>query len=99
MCMAPDRRNESMSRFLYKLDKSKEITESERESYVGIYRLVNNLKSEDYAALGRVLEAGEELTLRNVLKEIRSEKRSYDVKIDDSFGLLEIGRASCRERV
>ena len=87
--MAPDRRNESMSRFLYKLDKSKEITESERESYVGIYRLVNNLKSEDYAALGRVLEAGEELTLRNVLKEIRSEKRSYDVKIDDSFGLLD----------
>ena len=87
--MAPDRRNESMSRFLYKLDKSKEITESEREAYVGIYRLGNNLKSEDYAALGRVLEAGEELTLRNVLKEIRSEKRSYDVKIDDSFGLLD----------
>ena len=34
--MAPDRRGESMSRFLYKLDKSKEITDSERESYVGI---------------------------------------------------------------
>ena len=87
--MAPDRRGESMSRFLYKLDKSKEITDSERESYVGIYRLVNNLKSEDYAALGRVIESGEELTLRNVLKEIRSEKRSYDIRIDDSFGLLD----------
>lgn len=80
---------ESYSRFLYQLEQNKEITESEREAYIGIYRMVRQLEKSDGAAIGAVVNTGAELQLANLLSAVRSGKfRHMDVKITDEFGLV-----------
>lgn len=79
--------NKKFSRFLYELDQKKEITDAERESYIGIYRYFRQLEKTDDAAIGGILSAGAEHTLGNMLTAMRSRKsenRSY--RVDDSFG-------------
>lgn len=80
---------ERYSKFLYKLEKNKEITEEEKQSYIGIYRLINRIEKTDHSALGRVLESNGEITFRNILTAARSSKKSFDIKISNDFGLLE----------
>ena len=46
---------ESYSRFLYGLEQNKEITPEERESYIGIYRLVRQIEKADGAVVGRLI--------------------------------------------
>ena len=38
------KQEEKYAKFLYKLEKKGEITEEEKQSYIGIYRLFANLK-------------------------------------------------------
>ncbi len=81
--------DEKFSRFLYKLERAKEITESEKESFIGIYRLFHTLKAQDYQAIGSVLRTDREMTLGNLLQASRTQKRSkgaMDYVVDDSFG-------------
>lgn len=82
---------EKYSTYLWKLEKqSGQITEEERKSYIGIYRLLNNIEKTDGAALGAVLNSGRELTLSNLLTAVRTFKnKGINQKIDDSFGGLE----------
>lgn len=82
---------EKYSTYLWKLEKQGgQITEEERKSYIGIYRLLNNIEKTDGAALGAVLNAGRELTLSNLLAAVRTFKnKGINQKIDDSFGELE----------
>jgi hypothetical protein len=81
---------EKYSKYLWKLEKDKGITEEERKSYIGIYRLVNAVEKSDGAALGAVIKAGQEITMNNLLTAIRT-KNSGGIKtaIDDNFGALE----------
>ncbi len=90
----PDERNEKFSRFLYKLEHSGQINDKEKESYIGIYRLFENLKATDHAAIGTVLMSGSEMTIGNLLgasRTLQRSKRGMDYKIDDEFGGLESG--------
>lgn len=90
----PDKQSDKYSRFLYKLEKSGQITDKEKESYIGIYRLFENLKNTDHAAIGMVLETGSEMTIGNLLTANRSlekTKRGIDFKVDDNFGGLKAG--------
>ena len=48
---------ESSSRFLWKLEKQHGISEEERSSYIGIYRLLHQIEKSDGAAIGAVVEA------------------------------------------
>ena len=87
----PDRKGDKYSRFLYKLEQSGQITDKEKESYIGIYRLFENLKQTDHAAIGMVLETGSEMTIGNLLTANRSlekTKRGMDFKVDENFGGL-----------
>ena len=54
---------ERYARFLMQLERSGEITEEERSSYIGIYRLFRQLKKTDHAAIGSVLEEGGEMVM------------------------------------
>lgn len=83
-------RAESYSEYIWKLDKNKEVTESEKEAYIGIYRLIRQIEKNDGRPIGDVLSSDEELTLRNLLTAIRNRKHSgIDVSVDDAFGTLE----------
>ncbi len=78
---------ESYSRFLYKLEKQKGISEEEKSAYIGIYRLVRQIEKADDAAVGALWQTGAEFTLGNLLSALRSSRRgSMDYSVDDGFG-------------
>ena len=77
---------EDFARFLHKLDKSRSMTAAERESYIGIYRLIRQVEKADGKAQGYLLANGAELTMENLLSALRSGRRgTMDYKIDESF--------------
>lgn len=82
--------SENYSRFLYGLEKNGEISEEERESYIGIYRLVRQMEKSDGAALGAVVNVQAELNFSNLLSAVRSAKaKALDVRVTDETGVLE----------
>lgn len=86
----------SRSRFLWKLEKEHRISEDERESYIGICRLLHQITGNDRAAIGLVVNEKAEFTLRNLMTAARSRKRTIDAKVDEEFGLNE-GAGDTRE--
>lgn len=80
---------EKYSKYLWQLQKSGDISEQERDGYIGIYRLLNNIEKSDGAAIGAVLQSDREMTLGNLLTAVRTMKNhGIDTKIDDDFGGL-----------
>lgn len=78
------------SEYLWELEQRHQITPEERESYVGIYRLLRQIEKTDGAVIGAVVNQGGELSLKNLLSAVRSRKvYGTDVKIDESFGGIE----------
>lgn len=81
---------EKYSKFLYKMEKNGEISEEERSSFIGIYRMIRTLEKNDGAAVGALVNQGAELTFQNLLSAVRSRKKGQmDYKIDDSFNGIE----------
>ena len=80
---------ESYSRFLYGLEQNKAITEAERDSYIGVYRLVRQIEKSDGAVVGALVNAQAELHFSNLLSAVRSGKvKSVDVKVADELGTV-----------
>ncbi|MCM1044761.1 MAG: DUF6240 domain-containing protein [Candidatus Gastranaerophilales bacterium] len=80
---------ESYSRFLYGMEKNKEITEQEKDAYIGIYRLIRQIERSDGAVVGAVVNTQAELQFSNLLSAVRSNRfKGLDVKVEDSFGAL-----------
>lgn len=85
-----DTGNTKYTEFLYKLEKSSEITESEKTAFIGLYRLFRKIEKSDGKLVGDVIKADERLTLSNIISASRSDRQvGTDIKIDDSFGALE----------
>ena len=81
--------SEKFSEFLYKLDKKKDISENEREAYIGIYRLFRQIEKSDGAVIGSLLNQNAELSFSNLLSAVRTKKAKHtDVKVDDSTGFV-----------
>jgi len=86
--------DEKYARFLYKLEHNEEITEEERESFIGIYRLFNVLEKTGNAAIGILLQTGSEMTISNLLsanRTLNAEKKGLDYLVNDNFGGIEKG--------
>ena len=80
---------ESYSRFLYGLEQNKAITEAERESYIGVFRLVRQIEKSDGAVIGSLVNTQAELHFSNLLSAVRSGKvKSVDVKVTDDLGTV-----------
>ncbi len=80
-----EKENERFSKFLWKLEQNHEISAEERESYIGIYRLIAQVEKTDGAALGAVLNQGMDITMKNLLTAMRSARKDVNYTIDDSF--------------
>ena len=77
---------ESYSEFLVRMEQKNRITADERESYIGIYRMLNQVKSRDGAAIGSLIEQDREISFENLLSAVRSRKSAgMDVSVDDSL--------------
>ena len=79
--------SERFSEYLWKLEQNNEISEEERDAYIGIYRLLRQVEKSDGAVIGALVSQGADLTMRNLMMGVRSKKHSnMDVSVDDSFG-------------
>lgn len=78
---------EAFSKYLYKLEQNRQISEEQRSAYIGIYRLIRQVENTDGAAIGSLLQQGGEMTLRNLLTQVRiSKHKNMDYQVDDDFG-------------
>ena len=75
------------SEYLWKMEQNHKISEEERSSYIGIYRLIRQVENTDGAAIGALIQQGAPLTMKNLLTAVRSEKRSskMDYSVDYNF--------------
>ena len=86
----PSQDTEKYSKFLVRLERKGEISEDEKDAFIGMYRLFRQIEKSDGKLLGNVIDAGENLTLRNLLSASRSNRaKGMDYGIDDDFGGLE----------
>lgn len=82
--------SESYSRFLYRLEQNHEITDTEREAYIGIYRMVHQVEKADSAAIGTVLSENAELNFATLLTAARSRRVGHvDVMATTDMGLIQ----------
>lgn len=81
---------EKFSSYLYKLEQNNAISPEERSSYIGIYRLLNQVEKTDGGAVGALVNQGAEITLKNLMMSVRTLKsQGINVEINDQFGHLE----------
>lgn len=75
------------SEFLYQMDRQNAITEDERKSFIGIYRLLDKIEKSHGKDIGAVVRNGQEVTLNNLFAADKSRKvQGMNVAVDDSFG-------------
>ena len=87
-----DAPEDKYSEYLFKLEQNHNISQEERNSYIGIYRLMNHIVQTDGAAVGALVEQGAEITMRNLLSAVRTHRRGeLDITVDKSFGGLQSG--------
>lgn len=80
----------SFSKYIWKLDHQKAVSPEERESMIGMYRLLDKIEKSDGAVVGQMLKEGRELSLSNLLSAVRTRRDAgMDVQVDDAFGGLE----------
>lgn len=78
---------EKFSKYLWKMEQKQEITPEERDSYIGIYRLLNQIDKTDGAVIGALINQGAELSMKNLLTAVRTNRNpGINVSVDDSFG-------------
>lgn len=77
------------SSFLYHLESQNEITAEEKESYIGIYRLLRQIEKSDGAAVGKLISSQAEVNFGNLLSAVRTGRlKGVDISIDAGFGGL-----------
>ena len=78
---------DSYSRFLYGLERNKEITPEERESYIGIYRLVRQIERAEGAVAGALVNAQADIHFSNLLSALQNNKaKPVDLRVVDKSG-------------
>ena len=81
---------ERFSKYLWKLEQRQEISPEERESYIGIYRMLNQIDKTDGAVVGALLQQGAEISMKNLLTALRTHRNpGINVSVDDNFGEAE----------
>lgn len=80
-------RADHFSRFLVEMESRGEIDQEERDGFVGIYRLLRQVEKSDGAAVGASLLSGGEVTMRNLMTQVRSQRTGHvDIVADDKVG-------------
>lgn len=75
------------SEFLYQMDKTNAISDEERKSFIGIYRLLDKVEKSHGKDIGAVVRNGQEITLNNLFAADKSRKaQGINVAVDDNFG-------------
>ncbi len=80
---------ETYSEFLWKLEKQTDLAKEDRDAYIGLYRLLNQVDRTGEAAIGALVNQNQDVTLDNLLSAVRSRRaRGINVSVNDEFGFL-----------
>ena len=81
---------DNFATYLRDMERRGEVTQEERESYIGIYRVMNRLAKSGDREAGYLFANGSRLTVRNLITAMRSRKAAgMDIVVDEDFGMLE----------
>ncbi len=82
-----DKEEDNFAEFLWKLERQNGITEEQRQSFIGVYRLLHQVEETDGAVIGQLINQGADITLRNMMGAVRTRKHeNREYHIDDDFG-------------
>lgn len=82
--------DQKFSEYLWNLEHTEGISETDRDAYIGVYRLLNQVEKTDGAVVGALVEQGASLTMKNLLTGVKTRQNSgIDVSVDESFGTVE----------
>lgn len=80
---------EKYSKFLYKLERTNNITQSERKQFIEVYRFFHKMEKTEDAAIGAILGANQELTIPNLKTAMKTIKhKGMDVTIGEVYDTL-----------
>lgn len=81
---------EKFSSYLYRLEQNNQITDIEREAYIGVCRLIHQINKSDGSAVGSLVNSGAQINFRNLLSAVRSKNKGHmDTIIDENTGVYE----------
>lgn len=82
---------EKYSEFLYRMEKNNQITDEEREKFIGVYSLISKFEKDGMNAAGALVNQGLELTIGNLLTAYMSRKdRNMDFKVTEETGMAQV---------
>lgn len=74
------------SEFLWKLERNEEISKEQRNAYIGIYRLFNQIEKSEGSVIGALVHQNTPITMRNLISSVKSSRqKGMDVAVDNSF--------------
>lgn len=77
---------ETMGKFLWNLEKNNQVTAEEKSDYIELYRILNMISKNDGNVIGRVINEGKELTLKNLYSAYKSKKhQDFDYSLSDEY--------------
>lgn len=79
---------DKFSKYLWKLEQKNEITQEERDTFIGMYRMLHQVEQTDGAVIGALVHQGTDLTVGNLLTAVRNKKAAgMDVSLDENTSL------------
>lgn len=80
---------EQYAKFLYRLEQDKQITEEEKQAYIGIYRLTKQIEKSDGEVIGQLVRNGVDVNFNSLLSALRSKKSAgTDILIDNETEII-----------
>ena len=81
---------EKYSSYLYQLEQNHKISETERDAYIGVCRLIHQINKSDGSAIGSLIGAGAQINFKNLLSAVRSKNMGHmNTVIDSHVGVNE----------
>ncbi len=82
-----------LGKFLFKAQRSGELSDEERNALIGVYRLIYQVEKTDGAVIGQLMAQGADITLKNMMTAAKSRRhQNREYKIDDDFGFAEFDK-------
>ncbi len=85
-------REESIAEAIHSMELDKKLSKEEKESVIGVYRMLSTIERSKGAALGFLLKKGLPLTMNNLFEAAKflrqNKENAVKADIDDSFGIL-----------
>lgn len=81
--------SDKYSTFLYKLDRTNGISEEERRTFIGIYKMINMYRKDAGNAIGALVKQGADITMENLCRAYDS-RRLYnmDTEVSDDTDIV-----------